>query len=442
MALPARSRIRRPARLGATALAVAVSLMGPGCQGFNYSLAQWRSAYDTSGLAKGITDPEKQRTGSTTARWHWPGQTPDSSTDYTKNPSTLVLGSDGWKPMMTPKADPKADAELKAAYDLYKQDKLSDAEHEFTKIAKNRKGTPWGEKAQFYLAEILYQQKKYVYAHDAYEKLFADYPGTEFLEKLVSREYEIAQIWLAQSDDKAKSDELLSWTSHFDGKQPIIDTQGLGLKALEHVRIHDPTGPLADDALMKIADYHMRNDDFESAGIYYDQLIQDHPKSPLAHKAHLAAIDARMKEYRGPEYDSSGLERSRELVKQTLNKYPDKTAENNALYQTLDHINEAEAEKAYTTGAYYKKIGRVQAAEYYFGKIPQKWPQSPWAQKAKTELASLAKMPRTLSLPSRILTQPGATSPMMGGMGGGGMGGPGMGGMGGMGMGGSPGGMM
>jgi outer membrane protein assembly factor BamD (BamD/ComL family) len=345
--------------------------------------------------------------------------------------------------MSTPKADPKADAELKAAMDLYKQDKMAEAERAFAKIAKARKGSPWGEKAQFYIAEIQYQQKKYVYAHDSYEKLIAEYPGTEFLEKLVSREYEIAKIWLAQSDEKTKSDELLSWTSHFDGKQPLIDTQGLGLKALEHVRIHDPTGQLADDALMKIADYHMRNLDYESAGIYYDQLIMDHPKSPLAHKAHLAAIDARMKSYQGPDYDASGLVRCRELVKQTLNKFPDQSAENNALYQTLDHINEAEAEKNYTIGAYYKKIGRVQAAEFYFGKIPQKWPQSPWAKKAKTELAALAKMPRTLSLPSRILTQPGATSPMMGGMGMGGMPGGGMGGMGmgGMGMG-SPGGMM
>ncbi len=92
---------------------------------------------------------------------------------------------------------------------------------------------------------------------------------------------------------------------------------------------------------------------------------------------------------------------------------------------------------------------KVASAEFYFGKIPQRWPGSPWAVKAKVELAQLAKMPRTQSKPSKIMIPPGSTDPFgnggggMGGMGGMGMGGMGMGGMGmgGMGMGGM-GGMM
>ena len=112
------------------------------------------------------------------------------------------------------------------------------------------------------------------------------------------------------------------------------------------------------------------------------------------------------------------------------------------LYHTLDVINEAEAEKTYKQGAYYKRAGKVASAEYYFGKLPRRWPGSPWAVKAKVELAELAKMPRTPSKPSRIIIPPGSTDPFGGG-GRGGMGG-GMGGMGmgGMGMGGMPGGGM
>ncbi len=442
MASVARPGTRRLARLAVLSFVGIISLSGIGCQGVRHSIAQWRSSYDTSGIAKGLSAEEKQSSGNMMTRLFRPGQKADAGGLTERNPSTMILGSDGWKPLATPKANPQADAELKAAKELYDQDKIKEAEKAFARIAKNRKGTPWGEKAQFYLAETQLQQKKYVNAHDSYERLFADYPGSMLVEKLVKREYEIAQIWLSQDDPKAKKDEFLTWTSHFDGTQPLIDTQGAALKALEHVRSHDPTGPLADDSLMKIAEYHMKNLDYESAGIYYDQLIQDHPKSPLAQKAHLASIDARMKGYQGPEYDASGLERSRELVKQTLNKYPEQPAGNNALYRTLDLINDAEAEKTFSTGAYYKKIGRVAAAEYYFGKIPQKWPNSPWAVKSKTELASLAKMPRTPSLPSRILAQPGAVTPGLGGMMGGGAGGAGMGAPGMGGMGGSPGGML
>ena len=91
-------------------------------------------------------------------------------------------------------------------------------------------------------------------------------------------------------------------------------------------------------------------------------------------------------------------------------------------------------------------IGKVASAEFYFGKIPQRWPNSPWAVKAKSELTKLAKLPRKPSKPSKIIIPPGGLNGGMGmgGPGGMGMGGMGMGGMGmgGMGMGGMGGGMM
>ena len=112
-------------------------------------------------------------------------------------------------------------------------------------------------------------------------------------------------------------------------------------------------------------------------------------------------------------------------------------------------LGDAEAEKTYQIGMQYKQAKKVASAEYYLGKVPQRWPDSPWAVKAKGELAQLAKMPRKPSKPSRIIIPPGSTDPFMSsGPGGGMMGGMGMNGMGmgmgGMGMGGMgmPGGMM
>jgi outer membrane protein assembly factor BamD (BamD/ComL family) len=421
-----------------------------GCQSFSVPLAQWRAGYDPS-LAQKISQEEKDRTASEKveeprtliSRWLNPKgsdvapDAKDSKVPSSKSSSTLVLGSDGWRPMLKPKSDPDADKELDEALKLFKQGKLEEAEPAFARIAKKRKGSHWGEKAQYYLAETQYQRKKYVKANDSFEKLFADYPGTEFLDKLVSREYALAQLWLSQGDPKAKPEQALPWYSHFTGGQPLIDTRGTGLKALEHVRHHDPTGPLSDDAVLQIADYHINTKDYESASIYYDQLISDHPHSPFLQKAQLAAIDSRLKAYLGPEYDGSGLEKARELVKQTMSSFPDRQASYDNLYHTLDVINDQEAERTFKVGDYYRRTGKVTSAEYYFGKIPQRWPSSPWAVKAKTELAQLAKMPRKPTQPSKIMIQPGATDPYysagpMGAMGG-------MGGMGGMGM--MPGGM-
>ena len=450
--------VRSGARGAKSLRSVSVALLAlglAGCQGLDVPIAQWRAGFD-QGLTRKISKEEKDSSVSDKieeprtllGRWLNPKGSEVAKDDAppkvpsTKSGSTLILGSDGWRPMLKPQANPEADKELDDALKLFQQGKLAEAESEFKKLAKKRKGTHWGEKSQYYLAESQYQQKKYVKANDSFEQLYADYPGTEFRDKLVSREYALAQMWLSQSDPQAKAEQKLPWTTRFTGEQPLIDTRGTGLKALEHVRHHDPDGPLADDAVLQIAEYHMKSNDYESAGIYYDQLIASHPKSPFVQKAQLASIDARLKAYLGPEYDGSGLEKAREMVKQTMTSFPDRQASYENLYHTLDIINDQEAERTFQVGEYYKRTGKVTSAEFYFGKIPQRWPGSPWAVKAKTELAQLAKMPRKPTVPSKIMSQPGAGDPYYsgGGMGGmGGMGG-GMGGMGGMGM--SPGGMM
>ncbi len=52
----------------------------------------------------------------------------------------------------------------------------------------------------------------------------------------------------------------------------------------------------------------------------------------------------------------------------------------------LDKINDAEAEKTFNVGIYYKRIGKTASAEFFFGKILQRWPNGPWAVKAKEQL--------------------------------------------------------
>jgi bla regulator protein BlaR1 len=62
-------------------------------------------------------------------------------------------------------------------------------------------------------------------------------------------------------------------------------------------------------------------------------------------------------------------------------------------HQALDKINDAEAEKTFTTAMYYKRIGKVASAKFYFSKIAQRWPKSPWAAKAKAQQAQADSKP-------------------------------------------------
>lgn len=412
---------------------VALALSGCATEGTTV-LSRWRMARDGS-IAKGISNSELGDDRSMMARWLSPKKPKPSD----PNGPSPAIGAKGWNATKVA-PNPEADEEFRAAEALFQQGKLPEAETEFAKIAKKRKDTPWGEKGQYYLAEIQYQRGKYVAAHDSYEKLVTTYPGTKYLEKLVAREYEIAQFWLAQNDPKAKPAQKMNWYDGFTGKRHLIDNNGHALSALEHVRQHDPTGPLADDALMRIADNHFARADYESSALYYDQLINDptHRKSPFLPRAQLSSIDSKIKGYLGPDYDGAGLEQARETIKQTMATFPERQASTNeVLYHTLDLISDQMAERAYRRGEYYRRKGLVTSAEYYFAMVPQKWPTSPWAGKAKKELTTLAKAPRKETLPSKIMTPPGSSDPFGGAFSGGSVNSMnpmmGMGGMGGMG---------
>ncbi len=410
-----------------------------GCQ--NGPLAALRSYRDDT-FSRAPTKTELGDNQGLLGRWLTPKPSPN--TDPTAK-TPLVKGPRGWEPPKV-QENPEADAEFKAAFTLFEQKQYGEAEKAFKAIAKKRKETPWGEKAQFYLAESYYQEGKFVYAHDALDQLVKDYSGTLYMDKVASREYAIGLKWLALSDPKTKPEDRIPWQGRFTGRRPILDTTGYALQVMEHVRQHEPLGPLADDATMTLADVHVKQADYETAAEYYRQFVELYPKSPDLQKAHHAAIDAWIKGYGGPELDGTGLEKAREMIHKTMRAFPDRAENNEKLYHTLALINDQDAERAFKVGEFYRRTGKVASAEYYFGKIPQCWPKSPWATKAKAELATLAKMPRTPSLPSRMFTQPGSSDPfssnsgasplgMGGGMNGmGGMGGMGMGGMGGMGM--------
>jgi hypothetical protein len=53
--------------------------------------------------------------------------------------------------------------------------------------------------------------------------------------------------------------------------------------------------------------------------------------------------------------------------------------------EPLGMIDDAEAEKNFKIGMYYNRLGKVPAANFYFGRTRQRWPDSEWAAKSARE---------------------------------------------------------
>lgn len=365
----------------------------------------------------------------------WIGPSSPAADPGVRQAGGLVLGPGGWA---TREVDDDRKAEFEAAEDLFLKGDLDAAEKAFDRIARKEKNSSrpttllggasagleaidkprskWGMKALYYLGEIRFRKGDYVKSHDTFERLMKDYPGTPDLDEAVNREYQIGQIWMNQAHPQ-EGRELLPWYARFWGGLPMIDSGGSAVAAFEHVRQNDPTGELADDSVQQIADHYRLVGDHETAAFYYDQLINDHTKSPLLHDALLSSIDAKMNAYIGPEYDFSGLAEARQTVERTMQLFPEQlTSTSDDLFHKIDLIEDQRAERDFTYGQYFKSAGYVASAEYYFGGIVQKWPKSPWASKAKVELAALSKMSREHAGPSTIMTPLGSGDPYSSGI--------------------------
>jgi TolA-binding protein len=406
---PGRRRLR--ARRRATVLAFC-AIATAGCSGVS-PFARWQMANDT-GVARGLN--ESERGGSGWLDRIWPSVKPPQA--FT-GPDPINWNPDGWKKAADPETHPEAAAEEKAALALFEQGKLAEAEKAFARIAKKRKDTPFGEKAQYYVAECQYQRGKLSAAHTSYEKLFADYPGSAYVDKLVKREFTIADIWFKAEDSKSPPEKREKWYDRFTGRLPFFGVNDWAIQAIEHARQHDPKGPLADDAYMRLADHYYDHRNWEMAAFHYDALINDpdQAKSPFIQRAQMQSIDAKMKGYLGPEYDATGLEEAKSTVRRTLDQFPERKASTTeSLFHTLDIIREEEAKRAYEYGDHYLWTGHLAGAEYYFGMIPARWPKSPYATKAKDKLAKIAKMPRKQTEPSKIMARPGAIDPYANGI--------------------------
>jgi TolA-binding protein len=209
----------------------------------------------------------------------------------------------------------KFDGQIQSAPTLFRDGKYAEAEPQFAWIAKVQKGTTWGERSQYYLAECQYRQKKYVEALESLERLHVDYPATDYIDELIRREYEIAQRFINWTKPPVLTGKKALLQPKVDEGPHGVNFEQLALRALGDVRQHQPSSPLAAEASIKLAEYYMAKGDYASAVAYYDQFVAEYRKHPLCPRARLGAAEARARIFLLNHRDTPGIRLVRELAK-------------------------------------------------------------------------------------------------------------------------------
>ena len=248
------------------------------------------------------------------------------------------------------------------------------------------------EDSLFMVGESFFFRDKYDDARDAYAELIDKYPNTRHLNLIVDRQWDIAQYWEKKYFDSWQTPLSVN---AYDKTRPTLDTIGHALKMYESIRLNDPTGPRADDAIMATAGIHFRRKRYADADYHYTLLRTEYPRSEFQFEAHLLGLQAKLHEYQGPDYDGSPLDEAKLLAKQLRTQFAGRLSaeEKERLRKVQAELNMKIAQRDLRMAEYYDDKRQFGAAREYYGKLIEQYPDSELAQHSRDRLAQISDKP-------------------------------------------------
>ena len=276
---------------------------------------------------------------------------------------------------------------------LFRQKQFDEAAKRFYTASWRWPDSTLEEDSLFLMGECYFFADHYSSAHDAYANVVKKHENTRYLDTIVSREFDIGHYW-EQMDEHSHHWPV---TPNLTEKTtPWFDTRGNALGAYDFVRLHDPTGPLADASVMSIANNHFREHEWEEAAYNYDLLRKDYPKSPYQKDAHLLGLQAKLLTYQGPLYDHAPLDDAKEIADQTLTQFRGRLGgEESHVAETRARIIEERAQREWMMAKYYDNKKYYRAARHYYNNILQKYSQTVFAEQARLRLQQIQNEPDT-----------------------------------------------
>jgi outer membrane protein assembly factor BamD (BamD/ComL family) len=284
-----------------------------------------------------------------------------------------------------------AEAHLAEGEKLFAAKKFDAAAKQFKKAAGRWPDSSMEEQAMFLQAEGYFFADRYPKAEDTYGELLKKYPNTRYLDTSVARQFSIAHYW------KEKDMASHRWTlvpNLVDRTQPWFDTGGHAINAFDSVRVNDPRGQLADDAIMHVANTYFLKGRYEDADYYYGLLRTECPKSSFQLDAHMLGLKSKLMCYQGAGYNGKPLEEAEELIDQMLVQFPQELGDKRELVvQEKARVRHARADRDIKLAQYWDNGKHYGAAKIYYAEVLKNFPQTPHAEEAKTRLAAIQSEP-------------------------------------------------
>jgi outer membrane protein assembly factor BamD (BamD/ComL family) len=300
--------------------------------------------------------------------------------------------------------DPLADTKLQQAEEMFTAGQYKPALDLFRGLADNQgNAATLAERARFMQAECRYQLGQWPEACDTYHKVLLDFPTGAYRRNCCERMFEICDYWLNDFRDeiakRAGEKGVLHWRPHWpsfkDHTKPKVDQEGRALESLVRVHTHDVTGPLADKAIFWCGYVNFIRGNFSEADLFFSQLVEMHPDSPLRPQAMAFAIQAKNNATGGAVYDGRKCAEALRLVHVAEASVPELT-NNPEMAEKLTRakfaIRSQQAEKDFLMADYYERTGHPGSAVFYYELVRRRYAGTRYSDIATERQARLLKL--------------------------------------------------
>lgn len=261
------------------------------------------------------------------------------------------------------------------------------AAKKYDEAGKNWVSSALEQDAFMMTAESYFFSEDYPKAEDFYLKLLKNYPRTRYQDRIDQRLMEIGRYW-KQFDDQFYNINLT------DKKRPINDTRKHGVRVLEKMRLNNPTGKLADDVTIELANTAFEQQNWGDALDTYQDLISTYPDSPHQFDAHFLGVKAALMSYQGPEYSEEPLGKAEKMIKQMVRQFPQKAREEEEkIKEAYAEVRYRRAEKLFTHAQYRYNKSEARAARIHCTAILSQYSDTPFADQATVMMEKTGGMP-------------------------------------------------
>jgi len=270
-----------------------------------------------------------------------------------------------------------AKAALQIARNMEAQEIWDEAATAYRTIVRRWPLSSAAGEAQFKLGFMLEKLAEFWPAYEAYQTVVDKYPGSQFFDLAIERQFSIGNLYLAGEPQRI-------W------KIPLLPSMEKTVEIFESVIENAPYGPYAAPAHFKIGLARENQKKWSEAIASYVELLDRYPRSDLADDAQYQIGYAWYQASSEPDYDQSAAKKSIDAFEEFIVRFPNSEKVAQAR-EYIQEMTETRVQGAFNIARFYEGQENLKAAMIYYNEVVRQGPETTQASRARERLDVLRK---------------------------------------------------